>query len=353
MPGGLQDGLEKGVKKYPGLIGDYLVEFLGGLIPGILFIVALFFVFGPPLNMFMSSIAVDVKIFDFTNIIARTMELTKGTPYMIWFGTLVFGLVLSYVIGYLFYRRDPKEPNRQGFLRISKDHPTDGEIKETFNKLNDAHFSNIKRIDRWDKLKDEWKRRNYGCANVDECEFPFPFLHKYLKQRGHKHLLSLIRWKKEKNFRSKTFINSLKIRLQFYAPDKYQQIIRNEAHVRLTTSTWYMSKALIKFSQVGIIICVSSMLLLLFRTWFSSFEPFDDPFWIGFTNWLVSPVIPPLFIGILSYYCYWTNEKFIHYQRLREAFNVLELSYIAALDNPDFLNFDTIEKNRFFRIFSG
>lgn len=38
------------------------------------------------------------------------------------------------------------------------------------------------------------------------------------------------------------------------------------------------------------------------------------------------------------------NEKFIHYQRLREAFYVLELSYIAARNNKKFLDVGIIKK---------
>ncbi len=42
--------VRKEMRKHPGLIGDFLVEFLGGLIPGIIFIVALIFIFSPPFD---------------------------------------------------------------------------------------------------------------------------------------------------------------------------------------------------------------------------------------------------------------------------------------------------------------
>ncbi len=319
--------VRKEMRKHPGLIGDFLVEFLGGLIPGIIFIVALIFIFSPPLHMFMSSISNTSESFNFRATVAKIIMLTKGTPYMVWLGVFIFGLILSYVLGHLFYRRDPKKPNRRSFKRIIKNHPDDQELKETFGNIEQAEL---------EQKRKEWRRRNYACDNEKDCEFPFPYLREYLIQRGHNHLLRFVKWKDNKNLRSKTYINSLKIKLQYYAPHEYQRVIRNEAHVRLSTSTWYMSRALMIYSYVGIAICIFSTLILLVRMLCFSHIPFE-PFGIGLVNWLIAPIIAPFLVWILSFYCSRSNEEFIHYQRIREVFYVLELSSIVANNNQEFL----------------
>jgi hypothetical protein len=83
-------------------------------------------------------------------------------------------------------------------------------------------------------------------------------LYEYLEKRGLTHLADIIKWrgyeKDTHSLRSKAFINILKIRLDFAFPEKCGTIIRNEAHVRLKSSLWYMLLALQWISMIGCVI---------------------------------------------------------------------------------------------------
>ena len=231
---------------------------------------------------------------------------------MIWITAFVFMLILSYVLGHLFYRRDPKIPDIRSFKRISQSPPSQAELQ--------ANYSGS---------PDEWRRQSFGCITEDDCQFPYRYLYDYLRVRGHTHLLDLVTWNDEPHRRSKTYINLLKVRLQFYRPDKFRRVIRNEAHVRLATSTWYAGRALFFVCTVAILIAVLAVGVSLGRAQFQSVA--------DTLGWYTSSMIAPVLVLILAWYCRRATEQFIHYQRLREAFYVLELAYTAFREQPELL----------------
>jgi hypothetical protein len=89
-------------------------------------------------------------------------------------------------------------------------------------------------------------------------EWPYLHLKKYLSVRL-KPLAPLVIWDDEEKSniqRSKTIMNAIKDSIQFHFPDKYSTIARNEAHVRLMSSTWFMGYYLIKLSFLTILLTV-------------------------------------------------------------------------------------------------
>jgi hypothetical protein len=66
---------------------------------------------------------------------------------------------------------------------------------------------------------------------------------------------------KEGNLCTKRFINILKIRIHFYAPEQMQEILKNEAHIRLMNSVWYVTKSI---KYVAIITAFISLIILIF-----------------------------------------------------------------------------------------
>jgi hypothetical protein len=176
-------------------------------------------------------------------------------------------------------------------------------------------------------------REDYGCT-VDECDFPYLYLKTYLKKRGHEHLLALVPWdpdvdKKSADHRSKTYINLLKVRLTYHHPRHCGTIVRNEAHVRLASSTWYVAKALRWFSLAGITIGFIAI-----------FEAIKAATISGMTAIVsagVGLLIAPVLVLITGRYCKVTIEKVLHYQRLREVCFVLETSYTAFRNTPHIL----------------
>ena len=149
-----------------------------------------------------------------------------------------------------------------------------------------------------------------------DTQFPYLFFKCYLNARGLNHLINYIPWcpkdKKTKGYRTKMFINLLKIRLVALKPDMSRTIIRNEAHVRLATSVWYAST---------ILIFLSGFILLL----------------LGIVRCFNNAVGSNLFISAsfavaLLLFCLGMQHhlrKCIHYMRVREVIYVLETAYIV------------------------
>lgn len=319
-------------------IQEYLVDLLGGLFPGILFILAFLFSFIPPLLTLTSYFnGGDNSLF---SIVESFFISVQDTPSAIWIVLFSLFLLLSYIVGHVFYRRDPKDPDRKGFKRLKRikeksiikmDYKKEKEKekeKKLVKKINlyakyrmelIPLFSKNAKIK--SKLKSELKKE-YGCTTVTDCEFPYPFYKDYLKKRGLTHLIKLAIWSNCKDFqRSKTFINILKIRLKYHLPDKYGTIIRNEAHVRLASSTWYVSRISIILGILGLVITCLSIILQINRI--SDKNAFDI---IG-ENALA--LVLPIVIILSSGYLWHNITKFIHYQRLREVFYVLETTFTA------------------------
>lgn len=295
-------------------VHEFLIDFLGGLVPGILFTVAAFFaVFLPLHGMFLACCPEQSKSLDaysLKELVSELLGKSANTPNMIWIAAFVFGLILSYVVGHLFYRRDPKEADKKSFRLISRSRRAREESVESL-------------------------RRDYACANEVECEFPYAHFDEYLKARDHVHLLRLIPWVKDRTQRSKTYINRLKVRLAYYFPDKCRPIIRNEAHVRLATSTWYVGGALYWLSGAGLALACVAISIVCFRG-------FCDSGWHA-VSWALPILAGPVLVLSAAIYSRHSIEKFIHYQRLREVFYVLELAYTAFRDTPWLLTSPVID----------
>ncbi len=312
---------------------DFLVDLLGGLIPGILFTIATFFALIPPLRALLVSISPkkdagkeEIEMVSLSTAAENFFESIQNTPNMIWIGLFLFSLILSYVFGHLFYRKDPKVPDRKSFLSISKKNkPTKEELDELYPGESDEDFN--KKNGRSREI--DHLRKSFGCDSAQDCEFPYPHLDYYLRERGHDHLLPLVKWSEKKEHRSKTYINRLKIRLAFHNPDKYRRIVRNEAHVRLATSTWYVGMNLLKFGLTGFVIVLMAG---AFYCWRHGWEMSWDA-GLFFTESIISPIV----VITVAVFAKYAIEQFIHYQRLREVFYVLELAYTTFRDKEELL----------------
>lgn len=290
--------------KRPNMIQEFFVDLLGGLVPGILFVVASSIAVFPAINALINSCGDSGNIGNFYALLKDILSSSKETPNMIWVALFTLTFIISYIVGHLFYRQDPKIPDTQSFIKASKKKPkgviTDDEIRK-------------------------WKRDSFACESPDDCQFPYEYLTDYLIARGHTHLADMITWNERNQQRSKTFINQIKIRLDYHFPEKYKRITRNEAHVRLATSTWYVGKILFWLSISGISIVVISFLIFTgINGTESSLKSIPEFF---------SRLAYPAFILALATFSVSKTENFIHYQRLREAFYVLELAYTAFMDD--------------------
>ncbi len=280
-------------------VEEFLVDFLGGLVPGVLFMVSAVFAVVPAIHAVTQSLSNERKsiLFDVTTL----LESIQGTPNTVWLMVFTGGLLFAYVIGHLFYRHDPKKADRSSFKRLAG---------------------------RSENNTDKNKCYNLGCANEDDCEFPYPDYDKYLEQRELTHLLPFVLWKSNKRARSKTYVNLLKVRLRHYFPDKCGQIVRNEAHVRLASSTWYVSIILMWIGAGALTLSIASLL------WSQPEAPEE---WPAHLAWHMPALVAPVVVVAVSAFAWWTIRGFLHYQRLREVFFVLETAHTAFRGNYDVL----------------
>lgn len=292
-----------------GTIRDFLlpiVEFLGILVPGIIFILASFPSFAIP------SIAI-INIIETNKVIVPIVseDLVKSIlePNSI---KIFILLILSYVIGHIFFRQDPKIPDTKSFERVPDDIRKDGPVRLCEDEIK----YNIK------KYGDDGEKKKHNM------EFPYRYLHEYLTDRGMPHLAEKITWKgndpKTYKNRTKHFINILKVHLEFLFPYQYTRIQRNEAHVRLMSSMWYCSKSIISLSTFGSFLGIISVIFVYKIT--NSLYPmpyFSAIFW-------------PIFSLFSAFIIKSKIEGFLHYQRIREIVFIMEAAHFADQLYPEF-----------------
>lgn len=288
-----------------GTIRDFIlpiVEFLGILVPGVIFNFAFI-----PAAIFPLANLLEVigKNSVQSPLLGKELLIHLISPS---FGTLFILSVFSYVIGHLFFRQDPKIPDEHSFDRVKETIKEEGPVRlgeneKKFNMKNNR-------------------------PNKYNLEFPYRYLKEYLHDRGMYHLADMIPWSgndpESYRLRTKHFINVLKVRLEFLFPYQYLRIQRNEAHVRLMSSMWYAGKTLLWVAFIGSVLGLASVGCAMY----TSKSVWPLPY--------ISSVIYPLMVLILSFLLKRYIESFLHYQRIREIVFLLETAYFAHKVYPQF-----------------
>lgn len=297
------------------IVSDFYIDFLGSLVPGlfaivlagsvlVLSVVVLCQAFRPEIPT-GKSLPPPTQ----NSILTETPDLWLG-PY----GTTVIALVLAYVVGSVFYRQDPKVPDHLSAKLI------------------------------WKRTKSKEDRERLAVQPTrkeditpHDAQFPYFFLHEYLTGRGLDHLAALIPWKGRDphtwKYRTKMFINVLKIRLQFLVSGKCKDIVRNEAHVRMATSVWYATRWVMAACAIALIVVLVAGLRSKFHL----------------TNHALIAVFAfdllVLFIAVIMKL---KIEKFLNYLRVREVVYVLETAYFANANgfNMRFSDLGGVQTNR-------
>ena len=208
-----------------GTIRDFIlpiVEFLGILVPGLIFI----FAFIPAAIFPLASLLEVIELSPSQSmLLGKEIVIHLISPS---FGTLFVLTVFSYVVGHLFFRQDPKIPDEHSFDRVKETIKEEGPVRLGTNEK-------------------EFNKKNNEPDKYN-LEFPYRYLKEYLHDRGMYHLAEMIPWSGNEPesypLRTKHFINVLKVRLEFLFPYQYLRIQRNEAHVRLMSSCGMREKRL-------------------------------------------------------------------------------------------------------------
>lgn len=233
----------------------FLVDFFGGVVPGVIFIISSALALFLPIAALAETLNTG-QVPSFFEMMKSLSASLRDTPSAMWLVLFTLLAIVSYFVGHIFYRKDPKDANKASYLRI-----------------RDEHFKAAKTIPenattgRPIKTEDQWSQENLASGTVLDCEFPYPTYDKYLRERGLVHLLNLVVWCKDEFKRSKTFVNILKERLHYYMPERCGTIIRNEAHVRLASSTWYACGILNVICGWGAFLCLAALGAGLIQGW--------------------------------------------------------------------------------------
>jgi hypothetical protein len=276
-------------------IRDFLVDLLGGLVPGVVFTFLAMASIGWPtwaiLREVQRSTPIDSKVLQQGAVVLQTFR----------FEIIAFFVVASYVTGHFLFRQDPKVPDRRSFLRASK--TMDEREKKT------------------------WVVRPDGKEGLD-IQFPYRYLKEYLEDRELKHLAGMVPWRggdpSTHHKRTKSFLNILKIRLVFHFADRCGQITRNEAHIRLMSSIWYAGGALSKVAGLGSALLITTASIGYFTSQKTA-------------SHLFLPFIASALVLMIAIWAKITIERFLHYQRVREVIFVLETAFNASLERPSIL----------------
>ncbi|MDR1339269.1 MAG: hypothetical protein LBK58_04360 [Prevotellaceae bacterium] len=154
-------------------------------------------------------------------------------------------------------------------------------------------------------------RSESACDKKENCQFPYEYYNTYLIKREETHLLEYAKhWCKDERARSKNALNRLKLKLQLIANQDYNILIKNEAHIRMSSSSWYVAE---KNIWINVIISLIFFILLFW----------EPDFYQNQYMYLI--IILPVLMFLLNSFIYRSVIKYLHYQRLREIFFVLQV----------------------------
>jgi hypothetical protein len=290
------------------LLREVIVDVFGNLLPGTLVVGVSVAIVGWPIVTFTEIARLTAPDASLLEVGLVSSLLTALERFTLPLGFLF--VIAAYVLGHLFYRQDIKVPDKRSFLRIQRS-----------------------------VAVDPWVARS-----TDECEFPYLNLRGYLEARGLLELAAMVPWQAPSpqlelgvravgspppTFvqRTKTFVNSLKLRILTHRPASFGPIARNEAHVRLNSSTWYMARA-VEWMSYGTLI---GALLLTWYLWTIQLQSSASQRLV----WV--PLLAPALGIMVARWIRWKIENVLHYQRVREVIHVLETAHILFRHEPEII----------------
>ncbi|MBF0518819.1 MAG: hypothetical protein HQK92_03765 [Nitrospirae bacterium] len=350
VPGGAEQSTKESIgtmtkdnektKSKLSLLHELYVELLGSLIPGLFTVI----LGGTSIYLVLKTLAT------FGNTLFPGMKSpfspligVGGFIGAIHWEIGVAIIVSAYVIGAAFFRQDPKGPDAVSALYVwmnSTKEERSGLAVQTPKELEDTFlFKNADKQSIVSHVVSYFFPRS--CIKKLKLDTQFPYLHLrcYLAARGLNHLIRLVPWcpdvPEKRGFRTKMFINIIKIRLLSCFPNMSRDIIRNEAHVRLATSVWYVSITLKQLSIATFIILLEYLLLC----WHLKLRESGYMLFVSFS-----------FVFLLFLLCdsmLRHLRKCIHYMRVREVIYVLETANMAVKIGDKTLLDDLINKETY------
>jgi hypothetical protein len=282
-------------------VRELLVDLLGGLLPGTLYVLGLIPGFLVPAVFFVAVVEGKAP--------SPLRDWNVPDSAVFWLAAFLLILMTAYVVGHLFFRESPKTPDERSVLRTNAHLEEGAAVRLAENPDSTGPTSVLERFRRW------WS------PPKPDVEFPYLFIREYLVHRGLSHLADLVPWdggdRSSHARRSKHFINLLKIRLEFSFPERMGRLVRNEAHVRLSSSTWYVGRALQTAAIAGIVLAAGANGLAWYRA--------SDVMHVPQIEILAMPILT-LTIARMARR---KVERVLYYQRVREVVFILETAFWA------------------------
>ena len=395
------------VHKKVSVLQELYIEFFATLIPGFVMTLStliLLFLF---------------HFFTFDQLLFTTVLSEHLNP---WLG-FVSILVISYTFGAILYRKDLKKLDRiSSYIqwrtssirekkRLAVQYPFFNcekkcnfcELTSEEHNVETVSFSSFISINFVQKFFQKIKQMSSACI-IDNLSFyiapgylvkqysiegyPYKYLRQYLFKRGLYHLLIFVPWcpyVDDHVFgRSKMIINELKTVIKSGKNGHYMlDLLRNEGHIRMLTSMWYVMKYL---KRITILLFILGLVIKLL--------PADNKVVSNVTNFVAWEITSSengtmhaenvsvyqkcpqedtnngnnvtkeiqiqhahiccafLAAGLLVFWFWWGKrsiEKSIHYVRIREIVMVLEQAYHIRITSPNSPFWDVIDlRNREF-----
>jgi hypothetical protein len=326
---------------------EFYIDLLGSLVPGLLFTLTAVFP-----AWWSASLAWRAGAATATDwqLIGQF-----GTQFRVEIWCLLF--VFAYVVGCVFYRRDPKLPDQRSAAYILWRDRDDirrcviqpvgkaSEEKSKIRMFEDQAKDLRKRITKWGE---KWGKLRLPCpygsyrfgwvtaegralrkliveaTNGDGGQFPYSHVKEYLQARGLNKLAENVPWRgsdeqETEKHRTKMFVNLLKIRLLHQSPNKCGEIIRNEAHIRMMSSVWYAAATMQELCGLLAVLTMAIWILGI-RSHQQSLALRSEPASLLF--FLIALILASGWLKL-------TIRRFFHYQRVREIVYVLETAFWA------------------------
>jgi hypothetical protein len=286
---------------------EFLSDLLGAFVPGLFFVATCVALLALLALVFFSEK-------ESTKFIAGLRQLSHLFMNFGAFPALAL-LVISYLIGSVCSHLDVNAPDKESRWYVYTNN-REGVERFAFGETN-----------------------NDDKEDIEQDIFPYSKLHRYYKKRNI-YLFSFIPWRLEqkKSMKlSKAFINILKARIKYYAPESMQEINKSEAHLRMMSALWHVSRITFVINLISFIAC----LVILIANLFSSLSiPTVEPsspepsFPINLNYYAIAVLaIISLSLAILSVWFRCSIKKFFYYQRLHEITTILENACLLDRDN--------------------
>lgn len=329
-----------------GFARDFLIDVLGSLV-GILFIIAVCALVITSGTCFLDIFGQSVKQEPTFTI------LLKGNvdAFHSW---ILF--IVAYVVGGIFHRLDPETPDRKSLERelraLSKDDKNRFEVQKI--DTSPLFYSTSTIFNPWFRQIRIWylalldkfsMRHDRAYTRVEAAElalspgahFPYSHTKQYFVARDLMDLAGMVRWSgtdTDWKKSSKTFLNTLKIRMQWVAPRKCGEIVRNEAHIRMMSSVWFAAKSVFH-------VFYASLLPVAVALWYRFYQPslksFHQPadaadFYAPFYHDCAVYIAVASFAFISAFWLMRRVESRFHYWRFKEVIYVLETAFCIKND---------------------